>query len=205
MPIALADLQVYQPTLVIDPTRAAGLIAAYQMAIEDWIGFKLDETDYVSEHHYGDGDCFLMTRAWPIVSIDSIEICGTEIDLDDVSIADVGTRTESIYRDDYVWPKAYAGKLALTCDPVESGSPNIKISYRAGWDPIPPLIVMQMAEDIQGAVARMPGVPGNLIWEATPGGIQHRWSAGTDGRKKAAGNLSARMIEVLDIFKRPPL
>ena len=104
-------------------------ISAVNSAIENYIGYPIEAKDHVDEIYDGPGSNSLRLAQYPILSITSVQ-CYDET-LEEVSFDDrnngksgywIKDAKEGILWNNDVWPR---------------GRGVIKITYRAGYDPVP--------------------------------------------------------------------
>lgn len=104
-----------------DDDRIQTLINLISDRIEYWCGRKFTKQTYTDELHDGNGDNYLFLKQYPIVSV-------TEIKRDDIA---VDSDYYKVYEDEgFVLKETYWTK----------GYQNLKVTYEAGFETIPPAI-----------------------------------------------------------------
>lgn len=117
-------------------TELQDIIDSVSDMIESIAGRKLDSTAYTDDKYIGTNTTYLHTRQYPIISIEKIEVDGSEIT--DFELLEEDKNTGGIYREN-TWKRiSFENPINNTLN----GSPlrtlkNISVSYTAGYASIP--------------------------------------------------------------------
>ena len=136
------------------------LLESAEAAFLRLIGRRIEADDYV-DYYSGANTPVLLLREYPVLSVSSVRVdargyWGTAADsfgattaltagVDYALVADgSGSGTGRLFRINGVWPGQWRTRAGLLTPSLKPGAGNVKVSYRAGYEAVPPDVALAL-------------------------------------------------------------